>query len=278
MKMLAAVLLLSLATLPLYAQAEDAEGCKDSSVLSRMRSCSIESCEKKDFDKGDLIIGPVNEAGRQQKSVEGAVETIVYRCTKNVSQLAIARNASSALKAAGYTIVYDGPGPDGLPAVTARKGGLWASIETSYNGDDIDYTETVVRSKEMEQQMAASAEEWETSINATGYCSIYGILFDSGKSSIQPSSASCLNEMVKLLRKNAAWKMQVEGHTDNVGGKEANARLSQARADAVRTWLTGHGVAADRLTAKGFGETKPVAPNVDEEGRSKNRRVDLRKL
>ncbi|MEO6259041.1 MAG: OmpA family protein [Thermoanaerobaculia bacterium] len=278
MKTLAAVLLLSLTTLPIHAQTEDAEGCKDSSILSRMRSCSIESCDKKDFDKAELRVGPDKEGGPQQKAVEGSVETMVYHCTKNVSHLAIARNTSNALKAAGFTIVYDGPGSDERPAVTARKGGVWVSVETSFNGDDIYYTETVVRSQEMEQQMAATAEEWETAINATGYCSIYGVLFDSGKSSIQTSSAVCLNEMVKLLKKNTAWKMQVEGHTDNVGGKEANAKLSQARAEAVRSWLISHGIPGDRLIAKGFGDTKPIDENLSDAGRSKNRRVDLRKL
>lgn len=277
MKKLATIFLLTFVSLPILAQQEDAEGCKDPSALSRMRSCWIDSCEKKDFDKADLINGPLKEDAMPRTAVEGVLERNVYHCAENVSLLAMARNAEGALKAAGYTTVFSGTADNGNPAVTARKGGVWVSVETGINGEQT-YTATVVHSQEMEQQMAASAEEWETSINATGSCSIYGVLFDSGKSSIQPSSASCLNEMVKLLRKNAGWKMQVEGHTDNVGGKEANAKLSQARADAVRTWLTGHGVAADRLTAKGFGETKPVSPNVDEAGRSKNRRVDLRKL
>lgn len=278
MKALALSVLLAMATVPLLAQQEDAEGCKDSAVLSRMKSCWIDSCDKKDFDKAMLRTGPdSDQAITPQTSVEGSVETIIYKCTDNVSFLAMARNAENALKSAGLTIVFSGPGYDGTPTVTARKGGLWVSVEPATNGGQT-YTQTIVRSQQMEQQMAATAEEWETSINATGSCSIYGVLFDSGKSSIQPSSTTCLNEMAKLLKKNTAWKMQVEGHTDNVGGKEANLKLSQARAEAVRTWLIAHGVAADRLVAKGFGETKPVVPNSDEQGRSKNRRVDLRKL
>ena len=278
MKTLAMFLLLTLASLPLFAQMEDVEGCKDSTVLSRMRSCVIETCDKKDFDSVTLRTGPDKEGIRQEKAVEGSVESIVYHCTRNVSLLAISRNAESALKGAGYTTVYSGPVDDGVPVVTARKGGIWVSVATSLNGEDPYYTQTVVLPQQMEQQMAATAEEWETTINDKGYCSIYGVLFDSGKSSIQVSSAPCLNEMVKLLKKNAGWKMQVEGHTDNVGGKEANAKLSQARAGAVRSWLIGHGITGDRLMAKGFGETKPIADNLNEEGRSKNRRVDLRKL
>ena len=277
MKTLATVLLLTLASLPMCAQTEDAEGCKDSTALSRMRSCWIDSCEKKDFDKADLVSGPTKEGEMPRKAVEGALERNVYHCAENVSLLSVGRNAESALKSAGYTMVFSGPGDSGNPVVTARKGGIWVSIETGVNGE-MTYTQTVVRAQEMEQQMATTAEEWETTINDKGYCSIYGVLFDSGKASIQASSTPCLNEMAKLLKKNTAWKMQVEGHTDNVGGKEANARLSQTRADAVRTWLTGHGVAGNGLTAKGFGDAQPVAPNATEDGRSKNRRVDLRKL
>ena len=126
--------------------------------------------------------------------------------------------------------------------------------------------------------MVASAESMEAAITKTGYCSIYGILFDTGKATIQPASEKCLNEMVKLLKNNPSWKLQIEGHTDNVGGKEGNMKLSQSRAEGVRGWLVSHGIESARLTAKGFGETKPVADNTTDDGRAKNRRVDLRKL
>ncbi len=70
-------------------------------------------------------------------------------------------------------------------------------------------------------------------------------------------------------------KLEVQGHTDNVGNDASNQTLSEARAKAVMTWLTQHGVAADRLTAKGYGKTKPVADNGSDEGRAKNRRVEI---
>ena len=86
------------------------------------------------------------------------------------------------------------------------------------------------------------------------------------------------NEMVKLLKNNPSWKLQIEGHTDSVGGKEGNMKLSQSRAEGFRGWLVSHGIESARLTSKGFGETKPVADNATDDGRAKNRRVDLRKL
>ncbi|HEY3053791.1 MAG TPA: OmpA family protein [Thermoanaerobaculia bacterium] len=163
------------------------------------------------------------------------------------------------------------------PAYSARKGGVWVDIQTQNNGGQT-YTETVVRTKEMEQQMVASAESMEAEITKTGSCSIYGILFDTGKATIKPESQQCLNEVSKLLTKNASWKMQIEGHTDNVGAKDANTKLSQARAEAVKGWLVGHGIDGSRLSARGLGDMKPVAENTTDEGRAKNRRVALVKI
>ena len=282
MKTLAMFLLLTLASLPMLAQPEDAEGCKDSVLLSRIRGCTIFECSVKDFDAAELLIGYdlAHDNAEKRKSVEGAVEVISYECSASVSNLAVVRNAETALKQAGYTVVFSGKNPsnDDRPLLTARKGGVWVSVVTGFNGTTNIYTVTTARSQEMEQQMVADAAAMEAEITSSGYCSIYGVLFDSGKATIQPESSKCLDEVAALLKKNAGWKMQIEGHTDNVGGKEANTKLSQARADAVRGWLVTHGVAAPRLTAKGFGDSKPKVENATEEGRSKNRRVDLRKL
>jgi len=263
----------TLAACPLLAQ-EDAEGCKDSTLLSRMKSCQISSCDKKDFDSADIRTGPADD---QIKSVEGEVETIIYACGDNVSFLQMVRNAENALKSAGFATVYSGKGLNESPAYTARKGGVWVNVQTQPNGGQT-YTQTVVRSKEMEQQMVASAESMEADIAKGGYCSIYGIHFDTGKAAILPDSEPCLNEVAKLLTKNPSWRMQIEGHTDNIGAKDANLKLSQARADAVCAWLVARSVERSRLVAKGFGDSKPVAANTSDESRAKNRRVDLRKM
>ena len=74
---------------------------------------------------------------------------------------------------------------------------------------------------------------------------------------------------------NQTLKIEVQGHTDNVGNDAYNQTLSEARAKAVAAGLTQHGVAADRLSAKGYGKTKPVADNGSDEGRAKNRRVEI---
>ena len=78
-----------------------------------------------------------------------------------------------------------------------------------------------------------------------------------------------------MLQQNPDVKLIVEGHTDNVGAAVGNQALSAKRAQAVVAWLTAHGIAASRLTAKGWGQSKPVADNTSEDGRAKNRRVEL---
>jgi len=83
--------------------------------------------------------------------------------------------------------------------------------------------------------------------------------------------------VLALMNSSADLKVEVQGHTDNVGGDDYNQKLSEARAGAVMEWLTGKGVAKARLTAKGYGLTMPIADNGSDEGRAKNRRVELRK-
>jgi len=102
------------------------------------------------------------------------------------------------------------------------------------------------------------------------------IQFDFNKSTIKPESHSLLDEIVAVIKANPQLKkISIEGHTDSDGADEYNMKLSDGRAKAVMAYLTEHGVQAARLTAKGFGETKPLAPNDSAEGKEKNRRVEF---
>ena len=96
------------------------------------------------------------------------------------------------------------------------------------------------------------------------------------KYNLKPESQAELDRVVQLLQENPSIKIQIEGHTDNVGSAADNATLSQARAKAVTDYLAGKGIAPARLQAKGFGATKPIASNESEAGRAQNRRTELK--
>lgn len=103
-----------------------------------------------------------------------------------------------------------------------------------------------------------------------------GINFETGSDKILAESFDDLDALVKILNEYPEAKVSIEGHTDNKGNSEANRELSQKRADAVKAYLISKGVDASRLTATGYGDTKPVADNNTNAGRAKNRRVDFK--
>jgi outer membrane protein OmpA-like peptidoglycan-associated protein len=101
------------------------------------------------------------------------------------------------------------------------------------------------------------------------------ILFDTGRATIKPESEAPLGTVIELLKGDPALKLEIQGHTDNVGGKDTNQKLSRDRAESVKAYLVKGGVVAARLTTAGFGDTQPVADNGSEDGRARNRRVVL---
>ena len=121
-----------------------------------------------------------------------------------------------------------------------------------------------------------TAAELAKTLSETGAVALRNILFDTGKATIKPVSEKQLAEVGQLLKNDQALKLEIQGHTDNVGKKAFNQKLSQARAAAVKDYIVKkYGVAADRLTTAGFGFDKPVADNATLQGRALNRRVDL---
>lgn len=104
------------------------------------------------------------------------------------------------------------------------------------------------------------------------------IQFDFDKSTVKPESYPILDEVVDYLKANPNVKMEIQGHTCNLGTAAYNLKLSDRRAASVKTYLVGKGVPADRLETKGYGLTRPVAPNDNEENRSRNRRVEFKPI
>jgi OmpA-OmpF porin, OOP family len=150
------------------------------------------------------------------------------------------------------------------PTITPQKGDVMVRLD-------------VLRTKGMAARMVSvSAAEIERGLDTSGKIAIYGILFDFNKADIKPESKPALDEIAKYLKGQPGAKLHVVGHTDNIGGLETNQRLSEARALSVAAALAkDYGVATTRLHAAGLGLLAPVAPNTSEDGRAKNRRVEL---
>jgi len=137
----------------------------------------------------------------------------------------------------------------------------------------VDILETKAREQKM---VTVKAEEMASKLSTAGSVALYGIYFDFNKADVKPESEPTLQEIARLLKADSALKLLVVGHTDNVGSFTSNMTLSQRRAEAVVTALaSGHGVDKSRLTPVGVSFACPVAPNTTDEGRAKNRRVEL---
>ncbi len=121
-------------------------------------------------------------------------------------------------------------------------------------------------------------EDLPGTLTAAGRISLYRIYFEAGKAVLKKESDPLLERIRDLLAKQPDLRLRIEGHTEARGSSEWNLKLSQARADAVKAWLVAHAIDGGRLEAVGFGETKPIADNRTNEGRARNRRVDLVRL
>ncbi len=115
-------------------------------------------------------------------------------------------------------------------------------------------------------------------VNKVGCWVVKGLLFDFNKADIKPQYYKNLDEVVKVLKANPGLKVEIQGHTDNVGSAAYNMKLSLRRAQAVANYLIQHGISPSRLTVKGYGFTRPVASNDTPEGRALNRRVQIKPL
>ncbi len=165
-----------------------------------------------------------------------------------------------ALEKAGWDIVSESIGADATVYEHYTKNGrnIWAYLHNA-KGYSIDAADL-------------GAIDLNAGLKKSCHVALNGVLFDFNKSTLQPPSDPVLQKVADLLLKDPALKVEVQGHTDNVGGDAYNQTLSEARARAVMDWLIKHSVAAGRLTAKGYGKTRPVADNGSDEGGG--RRID----
>lgn len=283
------------------AQGQDLKGSKDHPLISRYPGSLIMDYVQKEYDEFTLPLGKAT-GGKFERSqhLEGKITRIRYQAPAGRSVLEVFRNYEAALKQAGFETLFtcakEGCGngqvtqygtylenwfpiyqPKYLSAkLTRPEGDVYVSLfagATSWQWDLL----YVVEMKPMEAGLVTvNAESLAGDINRTGHASVYGIYFDTGKADVKPESDAALSEITKLLQQNANLKLYVVGHTDNQGTLDMNVDLSRRRADAVvKALTTKYSVAAARLHPLGDGPSAAVASNDAEEGRAKNRRVEL---
>jgi OOP family OmpA-OmpF porin len=254
-----------------FAQDEaDVKGSLDHPIFTRMPGYYISNYEVMEFDK---YTSPYLSG--QDENWEGKVTKLGYSIktgAQPASMLQIGRNYENAVnKINGKILVNEGRVIEGK--IEKNGGVTYVHIEAFNDGRD--YGVVVVEKGTMKQDVVADAAALSASIAATGKAALYGIYFDTGKSVVKPESAPALEEIVKLLKQNASLTLYVVGHTDNVGALDFNLKLSTDRADAVVKALVNRGIVASRLKGAGVGPYSPVASNRAEEGKAKNRRVEL---
>ena len=102
------------------------------------------------------------------------------------------------------------------------------------------------------------------------------VLFDFDKSNVKPEAGAILDRLVAFMNENKDKKVSLAGHTDSIGTEAYNLRLSERRVNSVKDYVVKKGVDSSRISGQGFGESKPIADNKTAEGRSKNRRVEIK--
>jgi OOP family OmpA-OmpF porin len=127
----------------------------------------------------------------------------------------------------------------------------------------------------VENKLIGFIEDKQRGVDETTWFSFDRITFDTGKATLKPESQEQLKNIAEIMKAYPNVKIKLGGYTDNVGDPQANLNLSQERADAVKTEIAAMGVDPGRMEAKGYGEQHPVDDNSTEEGRAKNRRIDI---
>jgi OOP family OmpA-OmpF porin len=260
-----AILLTSITTI----NAQDAEGCKDHPLFNRMPNYTIRECTA-NFGITDLVMTDGNS-----KTIEGYKTMVTYDFNTEGGKQAysfyqVVKNYENALAKYNVKRIYLASQYATLFCKSGTKS-IWIGIEAASDVAE-SYTLIIMEIEEMKQDIQASAIL--DALNKDGYIAL-DILFETGKSVIQKESQPIIDQIYEMLKANADLKVSIEGHTDNVGDAASNKTLSINRAKSVMDALIAKGIDKSRMSSVGYGQEKPVADNRNEEGRAKNRRVEI---
>lgn len=227
--------------------------------------------EKRKFDKFTFRV----QDGEDSKEIEvrGARHSVVYGINENATMASdrdIHENYRHVVETLGGQVLYR---DDRNMSARLEHNGrtVWLNVYSQQDQIQLD----VIEEKPFEASIKApEASAMKAALDKDGRIALY-VNFDFNKATLKPDAAPVVAQVVKLLKDNPGLKLEIGGHTDNIGGRDYNMKLSAQRAAAIVSAIVAQGVPADRLRAVGYGLDKPVADNDKDEGRAKNRRVEL---
>ena len=281
------------------------EALPDFPYLSHLPTYDLTDSNDRQFDEFSFF------NGKEMVTVEGKFFSKRYSLKQGAtpaSPLQITRNYANAVKAAGGEVLYEGTAD--VEGIKDKNGDRMASLKLAKDGKEIwgevlpfnlgnAYDLHAIEKGEMKQEVAKaeakpeppkpevkpepvkvepkediSKRDLAKEIKTQGYATIY-INFDVDKSTIKPESQPAIDHVAQMLKDNPDLNLTIAGHTDSSGTWAHNKTLSENRAQAVLEALVNRGIAAGRLASVGYGQDKPIADNATEEGKAKNRRVEL---
>lgn len=276
------------------------EAAGDHPLITPYAGSVLRERSAEDFNEYARIIGH-DVPGRSvvTERLEGRLTRIRYDNPEGRSTLEITRNYRGALEAQGFRVDYECSGRDECGSIRnpgfSRINGMNLGVARDvryFTGklrwNDVDAYVSIAANPNVTYVHVLEATPMETGLvgvdaaamaaglERDGRIELEGIYFDTGRATLTAESTPALEQVAALMRNQPGLQLRVVGHTDSVGDFQDNVKLSQDRAEAVRLALLGrYGIDAGRLTAQGVGPSVPVASNDTEEGRARNRRVEL---
>lgn len=250
---------------------------KDHPLINSMPNYYIVALEEKEFEGFNFPIeNSTDQEVRKTKTVEGKYFDYYYHVEEGkteASPLQIFKNYENAITKAGGKIAAKFYEKDNSYSfitgqLSLNKKHVWIYIEAA----GYEYRVVIVEEEAMVQVIQAN--EMYDALSKDGFIAL-NILFETGKATIQAESQPLIDQVYQMLNGTPDLKVSIEGHTDNTGTVAGNKKLSEDRAKAVVDALVALGIKSERLSSAGWGQEKPVADNRTEDGRAKNRRVEI---